>query len=43
MDKQFACDKCNYKAGSKGTLTRHQNSVQGDVKHVCNICGFTTT
>ena len=39
----FACDQCQYKAGTKGLLNIHHNNLHQDMKYTCNTCGHQTS
>ena len=36
----FACDQCQYKAGTKAMLNIHHNNLHRDMKYICNTCGI---
>ena len=39
----FACDQCQYKAGTKAMLKIHHNNLHQNMKHTCNTCGHQTS
>jgi hypothetical protein len=39
----FACDQCQYTAGTKGMLKIHHNNLHQDMKYNCNKCGYQTS
>ena len=39
----FACDQCQYKAGTKALLKIHHNNLHQDMKYTCNTCGHQTS
>ena len=38
----FACDQCQYKAGTKAMLKIHHNNLHQNMKHTFNTCGHQT-
>ena len=38
----FACDQCQYKAGTKGMLKIHHNHIHQVIKYICDTCGHQT-
>ena len=39
-DMWYRCDQCDYKAGWKGSLKTHIDSVHGDVRYSCDLCDY---
>ena len=38
--KRFICDKCDYRTGLKGNLTRHLATHEKRAKYECRLCDF---
>ena len=43
VNRKYKCDKCDYIAGYKHTLTEHIQSVHEGVKYACNKCDYLAT
>jgi hypothetical protein len=42
-NKQFACDKCEFRTAARGNLNLHENSVHLKIKHPCDQCKYEAT